>query len=248
MSIPEFQRYQAEFCAHVRNPAANPRPKGVAAKRIRVYSELLFNNMQSTLAACFPVCKRVIGVRRWQALVKRFFAGHRASTPLFRQIPEEFLRWLEQTDQTGLPPFFAQLAHYEWVELALSVVDAEPAPHDPGGDLLSGRPQLAPALMLLRYDWPVQRISSRFKPQQALAEPLWMLVFRDAADSVRFIELNAVSARLIALLQTSALSGEAALAEVASELRHPDSAAVAAFGADLLKQLRAEGAIIGTSL
>lgn len=248
MTIPDFQRYQAAFCAHLRNPAENPRPGGVAARRIRVYSTLLFDNMQSTLAACFPVCKRVIGVRRWNALVKRFFAGHRATSPLFRQIPEEFLRWLEQADQSGLPPFFHQLAHYEWVELALSVSDAVPGPHDPGGDLLAGRPLLAPALMLLRYDWPVQRISPRFKPREALAEPLWMLVFRDAADTVQFVELNAVSARVIELLHADQTSGAEVLALVARELRHPDPSALLAFGSAMLQALRQQGAIIGTAM
>jgi len=248
MSIPEFQRYQAAFCAHVRNPAVNPRPEGVPAKRIKVYSALLFDNMQTTLAACFPVCKRVIGVRRWNALVRRFFAGHRATTPLFRQIPEEFLRWLEQSDLTGLPPFFHELAHYEWVELALSVSDASPGPHAPEGSLLAGRPLLAPALMLLRYDWPVQRISPRFKPREALAEPQWMLVFRDAGDCVQFVELNAVSARLIEILQTAETTGAEALSRVALELRHPDPDAVVAFGEALLKALREQGAIIGTAV
>ena len=248
MTIPDFQRYQAAFCAHVRNPAENPRPEGVAAKRIKVYSDLLFNNMQSTLAACFPVCKRVIGVRRWQALAKRFFAEHRSATPLFRQIPEEFLRWLEQADQSGLPPFFAQLAHYEWVELALSVAEVIHPAHDPHGDLLAEKPLLAPALMLLRYDWPVQRISPRFKPREALAEPLWMLVFRDVDDTVQFVELNAVSARLIGLLQADQASGAEVLAHVARELNHPDPAAVQAHGSALLQALRQQGAIIGTAM
>ncbi|MBU3736621.1 MAG: DUF2063 domain-containing protein [Methylobacterium sp.] len=248
MTIPDFQRYQAAFCAHLRNPAENPRPQGVDAQRMKIYSDLLFDNMQSTLAACFPVCKRVIGVRRWTALVKRFFAGHRATTPLFRQIPEEFLRWLEQTDHSTLPPFFHQLAHYEWVELALSVAEVTMPNVDPDGDLMAGRPLLAPALMLLRYDWPVQRISQRFKPREALAEPQWMLVFRDPGDTVQFVELNTVSARLVEMLQPAAMSGAEALAGVARELRHPDPAAVAAYGEALLKALRQQGAILGTAL
>ncbi len=248
MSEPLFRRYQAEFCAHVRDPKARPRPRGVAAKRIGIYAELLFNNMESTLARCFPVCKQVLGVRRWRTLVRAFLAGHRCTTPLLRQIPREFLDWLQESPGLDLPPYLPQLAHYEWVELALAVADAEPPRYASNGDLLDGVPVLAPALLLLRYDWPVQRISPRFKPDIPLMQPVWLLVFRDAGDEICFIELNAVSARLIELLQPASQTGRTALRQVAEEMRHPDAEQVMAFGLALLQDLHVRGAILGTAM
>jgi len=242
-----FQQYQAEFTAHIRDPKAVARPKGVPARRMKVYTEIVFNNMEETLSACFPVARKVLGVRRWVRLVRAFFAQHRCSTPWFRQIPEEFLRWLETSPDAaaGLPPFLYSLAHYEWVELALALSDAPLPPHDAEGDLLADVPLLAPALMLLRYDWPVQRISPRFKPLRPLAEPAHLLVFRDAGDEVRFIEINQLSARLLGLLQAGGISGAAALQVVADELRHSDHAALLRHGAALLADLQRQGAIIG---
>ena len=101
--------------------------------------------------------------------------------------------------------------------------------------------------MLLRYDWPVQRISPRFRPDQPLADPVWLLVFRDADDEVKFIELNQVSAQLVGLLQTDSCTGRAALMEIARTLQHPDPQQVVAFGADILSSLRQSGAILGAS-
>jgi hypothetical protein len=246
MSQPEFQQYQQAFCAYARNPKSEPRPPGVDVKRIAIYAELLFNNMESTLSSCFPVCRKVLGVRRWQRLVRAFFTAHRCTTPLFRQIPEEFLRWLDEADLSGLPPFLPQLAHYEWVELAVAVSDAPmPAGWEADRDLLDNIPVLTPALMLLAYDWPVQKISPRFKPNQPLPEPLWLLVFRDVADEVRFNEINPVSAQLIRLLQPGMHTGRAALAEIAHGLGHDDPAAIIAFGGGLLQELRERGAILG---
>jgi hypothetical protein len=246
MSQPEFQQYQQTFCAYARNPKSEPRPPGVDAKRIAIYAELLFNNMESTLSSCFPVCRKVLGVRRWQWLVRAFFAAHRCTTPLFRQIPEEFLRWLDEADLSDLPPFLPQLAHYEWVELAVAVSDAPmPSGWEADRDLLDNIPVLTPALMLLAYDWPVQKISPRFKPSQPLPEPLWLLVFRDVADEVRFNEINPVSAQLIRLLQTGELTGRAALTEIARSLGHDDVAPIIAFGHGLLQELREHGAILG---
>jgi hypothetical protein len=131
------------------------------------------------------------------------------------------------------------------VELALAISDAPVPPHDPGGDLMQGVPLLAPALMLLRYDWPVQRISPRYKPAAPLQDLVHLLVFRDPQDEIRFIEINRVSARLLGLLHAGGNSGAAALQAVADQLRHPDPSVILQHGAALLADLRQRGAIIG---
>lgn len=244
----DLHQYQGDFCAYVRNPRLYPRPHGTKARRIAVYAELVFNNIEKTLASCFPVSRKVLGARRWKRLVQRFLAEHQSKSPLFRQIPEEFLRWVETVQDDTLPPFLHPLAHYEWVELAISVSDAEPEVDiDPQGDLLAQIPVLVPALMLLAYQWPVQLISAKFQPEQPLSEPQWLLVFRNAQDEVRFMELNPVSARLVTLLQDLTLTGREALIQVADALHHPDQALVVSFGAEVLSELRAQGAIMGTA-
>lgn len=242
MSTP-LARYQAEFCAHLRDPRRHARPAGTVDRRIAVYRELVFNNLERTLAGCFPVCKAVLGARRWNRLVRRFLAQHASHTPLFREIPAEFLHWLQRQRSRALPPFLYALAHYEWVELAVSVSEAALNEAAVEGDLLAQVPLLAPALMLLQYDWPVQRISPQFQPAQA--EPVWLLVFRNAEDEVCFSELNAVSARLVQLLQAGTLSGRAALTQVAQELQQQAPELIIAFGAEILHDLRRQQAIVG---
>jgi len=249
--LPAFQRYQLQFAGHLRDPRGQSRPQGVAPGRMRVYTEIVFNNLYASVSTCFPVARRVLGQRAWRKLVRDFFAQHRCRSPLFRQIPEEFLRYLDSLDAkalSALPPFLKQLAHYEWIELALSVTDAEvdAAQVNSEGDLLAERPVLAPALALLGYDYPVQRISARFKPQQP--EPVNLLVFRNSSDEVRFVELNTVTARLLGILQAEELSGREALEKVAAELAHPEPQAVVQFGLGVLDYLRAQGAILGTSM
>lgn len=249
MSLPTFQQYQAEFTGHIRNPKSAARPKGVPARRMKVYTEIVFNNMEGTLAACFPVSRKILGTRRWMKLVRDFMAQHRCATPWFRQIPEELLHWLETAPPSNqdLPGFLYSLAHYEWIELAIAVSDAVPdATPDLDGNLLTGHPALAPALVLLEYTYPVHRLSPKFKPAQPLTEPVHLLVFRDQADEVRFIELNPVSARLIGLLQSANLTGQQALEKISAEMRHPDPQAILQFGAELLDDLKRQGAIWGS--
>lgn len=245
-----FQQYQAEFTGHIRDPQASPRPAGVPARRMRVYTEIVFNNMESTLAACFPVSKKIVGVRRWRRLVRSFIAEHRCATPWFRQIPEEFVHWLQTRPAVlkDLPAFFENLAHYEWIELAVAVADVEAPAFEPHGDLLDGRPVLAAAMVLLEYAYPVHHISPHFLPSGPDDEPTRLLVFRDLTDEVRFVEVNAVTARLVQLLQGDVSSGRVVLEQIARELQHPDPDAVITFGVGVLEHLRQQGAILGVGL
>jgi hypothetical protein len=243
--LPEFQRYQLAFTANIRDPRGAKRPRGVEARRMKVYTELLFNNTESFLLGCFPVLRVCLGQRRWTRLAREFFRVHRSHTPYFRQIPEEFLQFLqnEWSRPEGYPEWLQALAHYEWIELALSVSTRRTeVPFDPTGDLLAGVPVLNPVLANLAYAWPVQRI----RPRARIApEATHVLVYRDADDSVRFTVLNAFSARLVALLEAEGHTGRAALEEIAAESGHPDPALVLAGGAQLLEGLRAAGAVLG---
>ena len=244
-ALPEFQRYQLAFAAHIRDPRAHPRPAGVEARRMRLYNALLYNNIESFLLACFPVLRQVLGIRKWAKLVRAFFSTHRSHTPYFRQIPDEFVQFLqnEWTPPEGYPPYLLALAHYEWIELVLSVSNRSvDGAIDAAGDLLDGVPVLNPVLANLRYDWPVHRIAPRRKVRPA---ETYLLVFRDHADAVQFSEINAFTARLLTLLETGTLSGRAALETIAVESRHPDPDLILQAGGALLADLRARGAILG---
>ncbi|PKO26195.1 MAG: DUF2063 domain-containing protein [Betaproteobacteria bacterium HGW-Betaproteobacteria-8] len=249
--LPAFQQYQLQFTGHIRDPKNIARPARVAANRMRVYREIVYNNLESTLAGCFPVCKKVLGKRLWHKLVRGFFVHHQSHSPLFRQIPEEFLAFLGQAtsiaDLPPLPGYLNNLAHYEWIELAVSAAEQENDWEriNADGDLLAGTPVLAAAMVLLSYDYPVQAISPRFKPEQPLQQAVNLLVFRDADDQVRFIELNALTARLLNLLQAQHLTGSQALEQIAEEIRHPDTETMVEFGRAVLEDLRRQGVIIG---
>lgn len=244
--LPEFQRYQRAFTAHIRDPKTNPRPAGVEARLMNIYNELLYNNVEGFLLACFPVLRKVLGVRKWAKLVRGFFSTHRSHTPYFRQIPDEFVQFLqnEWRPPEGYPPYLLALAHYEWIELVLSVsnrsVDCD---INAAGNLLDGMPVLNPVLANLHYDWPVHRIAPRRKVRPA---ETYLLVFRDDHDRVKFTEINAFTARLLTLLEPGTLNGRAALEQIAMESRHPDPALILQAGGALLEDLRARGAIPGT--
>lgn len=248
--LPLFQQYQFAFAGHIRNPRQNKRPQGVPAQRMKVYNDLLYNNLESFLLACFPVLRTVLGKRKWSKLVRDFFAIHRCHTPFFRQIPDEFIQYLknERGEPAEDPAFLCDLAHYEWVELMLSVSNKEIewALIDPHGDLLNARPAISPLLSLQSYAYPVHRIGPRFKPTSEQREESHFAIVRNAQDEVKFILLNPISMRLLILLQAQPLTGKQALLQIAAELNHPDPSVVLTGGSEILQSLHSAQVILGT--
>lgn len=245
--LPLFQQYQYAFTAHIRDPKNARRPPGATAGRMDVYSELLFNNTESFLLACFPVLRKVLGKRKWTRLVRAFFSQHRSRTPYFRQIPDEFLQFLQSgwQPEEDYPDYLLELAHYEWIELVLSVSnrDEQLPEFDAAGDLIEGRPLLNPVLANLAYRYPVQRIRPRVKISPA---PTHLLVFRDAGMQVRFMEQSPAGARLVALLEEGGQSGREALGRLATELGQTNVENLVGFARGYLEELRTAGAVLGT--
>lgn len=123
---------------------------------------------------------------------------------------------------------------------------ATPETHaDLAGDLLEGTLVINPALMNLAYRWPVHRIGRDYRPRLPCATHL--VVYRDAQDVVRFSEISAVTARLIALLVAGPSSGRQAIARIVAELHHPDPAQLLEFGSGLLAKLQGQGIILGST-
>jgi hypothetical protein len=251
-TLPAFQQYQQDFTNHIRDPKLNKRPQGVEARRMKIYNELVYNNVESILLACFPVLRKVLGKRVWTKLVRAFFSVHRCRTPFFRQIPDEFVLYLKNERERCVddPAFLQDLAHYEWIELMLSVsskvIDLTNISRE--GDLMRGHPALNPLLSLQSYQYPVHRIGPRYKPSVEQKEETHFAILRNSADEVKFILLNPVSLRLLVLLQTTTLSGEAALRQLAEELKHPEPAVVLAGGEELMKSLLESQVILGVSI
>lgn len=244
----DFQAFQHNFAARIRDPRAAPKPAGVPARRMRVYEELLYNNIDSFASTCFPITKQCLGARAWKRAVRDFFAAARMPSPLFRDIPEAFLDWMAEVAPARFPnkPWLAEFMHYEWLELVVQVhpdLD-DAAAINPAGDLMSGCVALNPASRLGCYHYAVEAIGPRKRPK-ADGQTHCYLVFRDAADATRFLKVNPLTARLYQLLEDAPTPGAEALGRLAAEIGHADAAALRREGSALLQGLRAEGVVLG---
>ncbi|MFK8332237.1 DUF2063 domain-containing protein [Pseudomonas sp. BJa5] len=246
--MPEALHEQLmRMAGHVRDPQRHAPPPGIEARRLAVYRQLFFGNVESLLAGSFPVIRSSLGPPRWRALVEVFYADYRSQTPLFTELAGEFVAFLEQGASVAhdLPPWLAELAHYEWVEGALLLSDRSAPPHDPEGDLLDGIPLLSPLAWPLAYQWPVSDIGPDYQPHQAPAQPSLLLVRRDADLKVRFSRLAPLAHALLGSLQAQQSTGRQHLERLAEAVA-VDSATLLPQGLALLENLRAQGVLLGT--
>jgi hypothetical protein len=258
-----LQAQLQQFARYVRNPQMNLPPPDIEVRRLKIYKDLFFNNIQALLSGMFPVVRSLYTTDAWLLLVREFYQYHHCETPYFPSIAQEFIAWLR--DEKLLPenkPFLLELAHYEWVELALATSDELISlPHvNTSGDLMAGVPVVSPVCWPLSYVFPVHRIGAGFQPITVPEDATYLIVYRNADDKICFVESNAASVRLLELLQNNyqqahtayepssmaPLTGEQVLSVLAQELQQVAPHAVLQFGEELLNTWYRLGIIIGT--
>jgi hypothetical protein len=249
--VPEFQQKQYAFAAHIRDPEQNPAPAGVEDRRMAIYRELFFNNLHNLIGSTFPVIKKLHSRDKFRALIRAFMVRHQAHTPYFLEIPREFLAFLENEYELQEDdfPFLVELAHYEWVELALSVSEEsnDGQAVDPDGDVLEGIPVRSNLAWVYAYQYPVHRISADYTPTEPSETPTFLAVCRKANDDMDFMELNPMTARLLEMIEANQQdSGRDLLLKLAEEINYPDAEVLVEHGAEAMQQMRQAEILLGT--
>ncbi len=248
----DFQDKQYAFAAYIRDPDNTLAPPGIEDRRMKIYRNLFFNNLYNLLGTFFPVLRKICSDDQWRLAIRGFMKDHRAKTPYFLQLPEEFLAFL-QNEYRALDdelPFVTELAHYEYVELALRVSTEENDIDgiDAGGDLLADSPVKSVLAWAFAYQYPVHRISADYQPSEPAEQPTYLVVYRCNDDKVRFLELNPVSAALLDAVENNSAGscGETLLKELAQRIHYPDVDALIRHGIEALEEMRQLEIITGT--
>ena len=246
-----FQDVQNVFTQHMRDPENNAAPDGIEDRRMKVYRELVYNNIEGFLANSFPVLRKIIKDDDWHAMMRDYVAHHQAHTPLFTKMPQEFIQYLEheRVENQNDYPFILELAHYEWVETSI-LMDSREISFDgveQDGDLFEGTPVINPLVMPLAYQWPVHKISPDFLPDTIPEQATYIVVYRDRSDEVGFMELNPVSAKLIETFfnNTHQMSGKEILLSIAEQLQHPNPEAVLNGGLEMMQDFKRKDILLG---
>lgn len=242
--VPAFQIQQQLLSAYVRSINSAPPPAGMDADRAQLYRNLYFNNINELLSNTLPVTCHDTPERVWRTLVRQFYGLFPHTTPYFMDIAGEFVQFLagDRAVEIGEPAYLVELAHYEWIELALSV-DNTTLPEDwfSECDVLATTPRLLPASAIVAYTYPVHRMTA-----EMTLLPTFLLMYRDSDDAVQCVELAPAAAQLLeAVKENNDLTGEALIQQIAEQLCccEPDFIQSAR---SCLQQMCMRGALVGT--
>jgi hypothetical protein len=245
---PSLFQQQNTLGLYLRDPEHCAPPAEMDVTRAEVYRELIFLNLSTLLSGTFPVLIKILGDEQWRTLVRVFLRDYRAHTPKFGEIANEFVEFLASEppalSEGPWPPFMVELAHYEWVEMALQQSEAEPlAPGDAG--LILERPlRVSPLAWPLAYAWPVQLVGPAYQPEEPPAQPTLLLVRRSEDWSVKFSELSPLAWRLLQRIgEFPELDGRAQLQGLAVEAGTAGSPEFIDSGLVLLQQMHREGVV-----
>ena len=198
-----FVEIQNEFMDYIKNPE-NPLPNGIEQRRMSVYRELFFNNLKGFVSNAFPVLETLYTEEQWDELIQSFFVTHDCKTPIFVEIAQEFLIFLQSEYELKEhdPIFMLELAHYEWLELVVSVAkeqrELNPISSE---DIESVTLSLSESAKVAQYSFDVQHISLDYQPIEPLETPRFFCVYRDQDEEVSFLQLTPLSAQVLSFIE-----------------------------------------------
>ncbi len=243
----DFKATQLAFSAYIRDPFNNPKPADVKQERMQTYRELFFNNIDSFLSSNFPILRTILDDQQWFELTQDFFAKHPCTTPYFVEIPEEFIAYLQNERQSETDyPFLLELAHYEWVEMALSISQEQLTANTESfiNNIANEKIALSTLAWPLAYQFPVQQISPKFLPVEIPESPSYLLVYRAINDEVNFLQLPPITFRLLQILQENkSILCSDCLTQIATESNHSEPEKIIQSGLQIIKDLAVKNII-----
>ena len=252
---PDFAEVQKTFTAHMRDPVLNPGPADIEDRRLQIYRDLVFNNIESLIAGSFPVLKTISPAANWPLLLRAFVRDHIAHTPHFPKMPQEFLMFLQQKEQEDPDfsfafPFTMELAHYEWLELAIDL-DTRIITHNPESSaetFLDQCPVINPISTIVGFSWPVHEIGPDFLPNKAPELPTYIVVYRNSELQTGFMELNPLAAMLIEKISANTnQTGKEVLQQISSDIGHANPSVVIQGGCELMYDMAAKHILLGVT-
>lgn len=250
MDTPSFITTQHRFTQYIRNPSTAPAPSDIEKRRIDIYRDLFFNNLQGFLADNFPVLRKISSDEYWNSLVQDFFSHHQSSSPYFAQIPAEFIDFL-QTERANNPacsedqPFLLELCHYEWAELIAATADGDQQIKPNNNQIAEQVLCLSFSAYPLAYQYPVHTISPDLLPSKTPEQPSYLIVYRNTRDQVVFLETNPMTHSLLEKLSNNTQKNcETILSHLAEEMQHPKPEVIIEGGLSIIRDFIERGVIV----
>lgn len=199
----DFITLQSEFVTAIKDPSTFIANDDDTKRRMGIYQSLFFNNISNFISTGFPVLMSLIDNGNWSKLIRHFFMQHHCRSPYFVEISKEFVEYLSSKPELpfSLPAFASELAHYEWLELDVSIRKAKgPVGFYEKGDVVTSV-SVSPFATLVSYQYAVHLIGRDYIPCEPAPQRQFYVVYRDRNQDVQFVHLNAITATLLNVIE-----------------------------------------------
>ena len=220
--IETLSTTQHTFTHNLRNPDNMCTVTNVTPDRMKLYQELVYNNIESIVRQAFPVITSILSSQQWHTLIQKFIQQNEGDSPYFFQLSEQFVEFLGSLEtETLYYPFLLELAHYEWIELDVELEKDEEKSHGNISEIkIYATPlKIQPTVRVLGYFYPVHKISKDYLPSKPTKQPIFLVVYRNVYFNVKFMEVNVLTAQLIEVISTTNATIDQALSLVANNLQ-----------------------------
>jgi hypothetical protein len=185
------------------------------APRWQAYRRMVRSRFYTTIDHAFERFIGIIGVDRFHRRVDRFLAEDPPRSPYLRDLPGEFLKFVERrpdalADSEELPPYTLDLLRYEWAELDVAYSYEEVRSDDVVDLDMEKIAVLSPSHRMLDLEYPVHRMGTDGTGGPTERAPLTLCLYRDrATHEVETLELTPVAASMLSGMRdrTGPLSG-----------------------------------------
>jgi uncharacterized protein len=206
-----FQENQLAFTEYLRGTESNEKTDEQKPRQQQIYRDLVYKNINQCIADVFPITKNIITEADWEILMREFISVHRLQTPYFLEICQEFLTYLayQRKPLATVHPFMLELAHFEWIQLALDTADICFPEHQHNSTSAestfseSSLWKASPLAVGLTYSYPVHIIDECYLPKEGSIHPNYLLIYRNRNDDVKILVTDDLSLRIIQLLQSN---------------------------------------------
>lgn len=207
-TAPNLLKFQQDFGYYLRKQTHDDSDDKMVPERVgRLYQELILNSVVTFPKQCFPICRAILG-DKFDDLCQEFFANYSLHSPYFAEINHDFVGFLEQkieqqtrqkskrqTNKSDdyLPKYLDQLAHYEWVELAVDILpNSSLKPLFYIDDLAL---TINPTIENLAYEFAVHEADEDSTDVQEIET--FLVVYRGLDDGVHSTQINALTHLLV---------------------------------------------------
>ena len=244
--LNDFRQFQFALARHLRDPLGAPAPVTVQAAQASACTQDMVAHLCDVLAPAFPVTQALLGDDLWEHAVRLFLKDAPSHAPWASAVQRAFVDHVcESPEMQNLPAWLQDLAHFEWLQSAVSTTPVTWPAFNATGNTMHHAVVLNPTHVEAAYEWPVHGINTDHKPDDMQSTYVSML--RDPQDELHVLESSVFRGQLLDLLREGQ-TGEQAFMVLAMWLSHPEPEAFVREGSQVMAQLQREGVVLGTRI